>query len=184
MRRPTPTTRRTGRRGRRPSRRPPAPQEWRTSSRGSGTHWWRQGFCCRARAGGFPAPAPPRRSWWERRRAGTRRRARGSSSPSPPPAAELEVERRAGERPRFAEAVDQVPGIRLGNRLGPVGHDGEARRRGADLRGVEQAHRLADRLRRLLALQQRLEHAVDLGRWYPLLPLFGDPEYEIEEIGR
>src|SRR2546422_7833675 len=45
-----------------------------------------------------------------------------------------QIERGAGEPPRLPEAVHEVTRVRLGDRLGAIGHDGEPGRRGADLR--------------------------------------------------
>ena len=78
--------------------------------------------------------------------------------------ASVEPERRAGERPGIPEAALQVTAVRLGNGLWAVRHHGKPRRRRADLRGVEQPHRFPHGLWRLLALHERLEHAVHLGR--------------------
>src|SRR2546422_8553804 len=61
-----------------------------------------------------------------------------------PPAAELDVYGRARELPRLAKPVQEVTCIRLGNLVGPVGHDGEAERRSA--RSEEHTSELQSRL--------------------------------------
>src|SRR2546422_8074310 len=98
-----------------------------------------------------------------------------------PPAAELDVYGRARELPRLAKPVQEVTCVRLGNLVGPVGHDGEAGRRSADLGGVQEVQRLADGLRRLLPLHPALQHPGHPPRRGPPLALGGGPPGEVEQ---
>ncbi len=95
---------------------------------------------------------------------------------------ELEPQRRSGERPGLPEAVRQVALVGLRHVLGPIAHDGEGRRRGADLRGVEQLDLLPRLLRWRVTLEQGGQHLVDLRRGDPALPAFGHLEDEIEHL--
>src|SRR6266704_2357142 len=158
----------------------------RTSTPGPGTRSSRRDCASRAPGGRSPAPAGRRCSssaWRPSGTTGARSEPARSRSPARrlPPAAELDVYGRARELPRLAKPVQVVTCIRLGNLVGPVGHDGEAGRRSADLGGVQEVQRLADGLRRLLPLHQALEHPVHLRGRDPLLALGGDLEDELEQ---
>ena len=69
-----------------------------------------------------------------------------------------------------------------GTSSGPVAHDGEGGRCGADLRGVEQLDLLARLLRRRVPLDQRGQHLVDLGRGDPQLAALGHLEDQVEHL--
>src|SRR5437762_2486630 len=123
---------------------------------------------------------------WRRsgRRGGASRPARSRSSAGGlPSAAELQIERGAGEPPRLPEAVHEVTRVRLGDRLGAIGHDGEPGRRDADLRRVQEPYRLSHGLRRLLPVYQGLEYPVDLRRGHSLGALVRDLQDQLEELG-
>src|SRR5882724_2053349 len=105
-----------------------------------------------------------------------------SSAGGLPPAAELEVQRGAGEPPRLPEAVHEVARVRLRDRLGAIGHDGEPRWRRTDLRRVEQPYRLPHGLRRLLPVHEGSEYPVDLRRGHALTALVRDLKDEFEEL--
>src|SRR3989449_6047047 len=120
---------------------------------GPGTRSSRRDCASRAPGGRSPAPVGRRCSssaWRPSGTTGARPEPARSRSPARrlPPAAELDVYGRARELPRLAKPVQEVTCVRLGNLVGPVGHDGEAGRRSADLGGGQEGQRLADGPRR------------------------------------
>src|SRR5207237_9957676 len=160
----------------------PVRRECGTSGRVYGRRWWRRGAWRRARGGRSPAPACRRCNWSAWHRAGRKRQSPERRSAPASLAPELDRERRATELPRFPKAVVQVARVRRGDGFGPVRDDGKAWRRGADVCGIEPPHRFADRLRRLLAREQRFQDAIDLGRGHALFALIRHGQDGIEQL--